>query len=177
MLRSPSLAVSLGVVALAFAASGCAETMMVSPAAEPIASVNSTMSVEPAEDSMPAAPTSPTRTQESPARVDPSPAPPIMGVVSAPPPVILEDVRTPVYIDEATVPSVVYKGNPAYLYQDHWYYRDGGRWALYAAEPPELARQRSFIKGTPRAAKPASRGAHPAPSRAAQKPAVARQPG
>lgn len=155
MLRSTPLAVRVGLVALALVSSGCSATTMVSPGAQPIAPVDSTMSVEPAEDSMPTAPAPLTSTPETPvAQTDPASGPPVVDVVPPRQHVVFVDASgAPIQIDEATAPYVVYGGNPVYLYQDHWYRRDGGRWAFYANEPPELARQRGYIEHAPRAHK------------------------
>lgn len=46
-----------------------------------------------------------------------------------------------------TYPSTYYDGRPVYLYQDRWYYRDGGRWGYYRREPPELYEHRMRIRG------------------------------
>jgi hypothetical protein len=43
----------------------------------------------------------------------------------------------PTYV--ATAEPVYYNGQPAYWYQNHWYWRDGGgRWSYYREEPAFL---------------------------------------
>jgi len=67
-----------------------------------------------------------------------------------PPPVgYAETTGAPVDIE--AYPSVVYGGQPAYFYGDHWWYRDGGRWTYYHNEPAELHRQRDVVMRAPRA--------------------------
>jgi hypothetical protein len=54
-------------------------------------------------------------------------------------------------VDIETYPSVTYEGRPVYLYQDRFWYRDGGRWAYYRSEPEALHRQRAYVQRAPRA--------------------------
>ncbi len=42
----------------------------------------------------------------------------------------------------ATAEPVYYGGHPAYWYNNHWFYRDGGNWRNYEREPPELYQHR-----------------------------------
>ncbi len=42
----------------------------------------------------------------------------------------------------ATAEPVYYGGHPAYWYNNHWFYRDGGNWRSYEREPPELYNHR-----------------------------------
>jgi len=42
----------------------------------------------------------------------------------------------------ATAVPVYYEGRATYFYGNHWYYRNGGRWAVYGAEPAYLAARR-----------------------------------
>lgn len=39
-------------------------------------------------------------------------------------------------------PRVIYRGGPAYLVGERWYYRDRDRWVYFREEPPELRRAR-----------------------------------
>jgi hypothetical protein len=68
-----------------------------------------------------------------------------------------------------TSPTTVYEGRTVYLYNDHWYYRDGARWSYYQTEPPALNRQRHYVQSAP----PAQRGFEPGyvPPREAAPPA------
>lgn len=60
-----------------------------------------------------------------------------------------------------TYPSTVYEGQTVYLYNDHWYYRHGDRWAYYRREPEYLTHQRTVVR---RPAPPApGRGYYAAP--------------
>jgi hypothetical protein len=54
-------------------------------------------------------------------------------------------------VDIETYPSVMYGGQPAYFYGDHWWHRDGGRWSYYRSEPAELHQQRAVVMRSPRA--------------------------
>jgi hypothetical protein len=49
-------------------------------------------------------------------------------------------------IDVEAYPSTVYDGHTVYLYNDRWYYRDGGRWAYYRHEPRELYLRRGYVQ-------------------------------
>jgi hypothetical protein len=53
-------------------------------------------------------------------------------------------------VDIETYPSVTYMGEPVYFYGDHWWHRDGGRWAYFKSEPEELYRQRAIVRRAPR---------------------------
>jgi hypothetical protein len=48
-------------------------------------------------------------------------------------------------VDIETYPSVVYAGQPAYFYGDHWWHRDHGSWTYYHDEPAELHAQRAVV--------------------------------
>ena len=64
---------------------------------------------------------------------------------SGPPPVdYVETTGAPVDIE--TYPSATYLGQPTYLYGDHWWYRNGGRWTYYRNEPAELRQQRDVVR-------------------------------
>ena len=58
-----------------------------------------------------------------------------------------EVTSAPVQIE--TYPSTVYEGRTVYLYNDHWYYRDRGRWAYYRKEPAPLSRHRHSVHTAP----------------------------
>lgn len=47
----------------------------------------------------------------------------------------------------ATTEPVYYGGHASYLYNNRWYYRDGGRWGRYNREPAALAQRR--MQGAP----------------------------
>lgn len=54
-------------------------------------------------------------------------------------------------------PGVSWNGGYAYWYDDHWWYRHGGRWVVLRREPPELYRWRSNRYGGSYRAPPAYR--------------------
>ncbi len=64
-----------------------------------------------------------------------------------PPPAVAVTSGTPETIEGS--PSVVYEGRPVYLYQDHWYYRDGNRWDYYRDEPAQLREHRARLRTVP----------------------------
>ena len=43
----------------------------------------------------------------------------------------------------ATTDPVYFDGNAAYWYNNHWFYRHGGRWGAYGREPRGLAQYRA----------------------------------
>lgn len=92
--------------------------------------------------------------------VDPGPAQvsvePASDVYVDPGPVVYVDA--PLQIDIGAYPRADFGGRPVYFYQDHWYYRDGGRWAYYQHEPPALYRQRRYVAAAPAARVERSRG-------------------
>ncbi|HEY1554687.1 MAG TPA: hypothetical protein VGF94_07600 [Kofleriaceae bacterium] len=72
----------------------------------------------------------------------------------------------------ATAAPEYFEGRPVYWYNDHWYYRDHGRWGYYRAEPGYLRGRRAHWVdrrgdyGRRGYVRPAYRGAwHPAPNR------------
>ncbi len=56
----------------------------------------------------------------------------------------VEVTSAPVQIE--TYPHTVYDGRPVYLYQDRWYYREGGHWRYYRNDPPGLQQQRERMR-------------------------------
>ena len=64
-----------------------------------------------------------------------------------PEPAYVEVRAIPVDIEVA--PQIVYEGRPTYLYQEHWYYQDGGRWRYYRNEPGVLIEHRRRILQAP----------------------------
>jgi hypothetical protein len=72
-----------------------------------------------------------------------------------------EVTAAPVAVE--TYPSTVYEGRTVYLYNDRWYYRDGGRWAYYRQEPPTLYRHRHYVQSAPPARRNHPPGYAPAP--------------
>jgi len=61
----------------------------------------------------------------------------------------------PVYVEAAYVPvdltfypNTNYEGRNVYYIHDHWYYRDGTRWAYYPQEPRLLHEHRASITRT-----------------------------
>nr|HEX4312894.1 hypothetical protein [Kofleriaceae bacterium] len=44
----------------------------------------------------------------------------------------------------ATVDPEYFESRPVYFYNDHWYYRDHGRWAYYDREPDYLRGRRTY---------------------------------
>jgi hypothetical protein len=51
--------------------------------------------------------------------------------------------------DIESYPYANYEGRPVYLYNERWYYRDGGRWTYYRTPPPGLVRQRPYVRQAP----------------------------
>ena len=63
------------------------------------------------------------------------------------PPAVYVDPIPPVVI--AGIDPIYYGGRPTYWYNNHWYYRDGGRWTFYGREPRGLYERRG--RGLPAA--------------------------
>lgn len=68
-----------------------------------------------------------------------------MSVRTSPEPVHAARAVTSAPVQIETYPSTVYEGRTVYLYHDHWYYRDRGRWAYYRDEPRLLNRHRHHV--------------------------------
>lgn len=51
--------------------------------------------------------------------------------------------------DIETYPSTVYEGRNVYLYNDHWYYRNGSNWQYYRQEPQQLVQHRQRFQAQP----------------------------
>ncbi len=70
-------------------------------------------------------------------------------VSTSPEPVHAARAVTPAPVQIETYPSAVYEGRTVYLYDDHGYYRDRGRWAYYRDEPRPLNRHRHHVHNAP----------------------------
>jgi len=80
-------------------------------------------------------------------------------------PVATVEVTSAPY-DIETYPHTYYEGRVVYLYNGGWYYRDGGRWARYRSEPPQLYqyRQRHYVQQAPSAPRNYPSGGYPQPT-------------
>jgi hypothetical protein len=78
-----------------------------------------------------------------------------------------------VYVRSAPVrvyesPRVYYRGRPAYLVEDRWYYPHDGGWVYFSEEPTELrdARQRrAYVRAEPRERRQEKKRRHAEPKR------------
>jgi hypothetical protein len=43
-------------------------------------------------------------------------------------------------------PLIVYEGRAVYWYNNHWFFREGGRWGYYRTEPFALRPHRYFVR-------------------------------
>jgi hypothetical protein len=64
--------------------------------------------------------------------------------------------------DVYAYPHTEYQGRTVYLVDGRWYYPHGRRWYYYRNEPPDLVRQRTYVRQAP----PARRYVQPPPGEA-----------